>query len=349
MSATIAPPRPSAGNPRQASSRRPALRLVPSTGVQDPAAPAAQPHPAPRPQVGSRPARHLRLVTSAAIDAVTGMGIGAGASRPDGIPLPLPPSPTGASPGTAAPTGAAVPLTPPATAPSLRAPAPRRPGEPLALRDPAVHPSSRPESGPGATQARSERRGARIAAGITTGIAALPDPPRRTSAPARRQGFRTAAGSTTPAGRAASTRASGRMALLAPNHPAVRSARIRSAQEATLGAGGARALPATQQPAPRRSASSQALPLPVRRFIAALGACLMVIMLISSGLVVSGLASTQPTRTTTTVVQPGQSLWEVASATGSSDVPQTVATIVELNDLDSPTIHAGETLTIPVH
>ncbi|BDA65204.1 LysM peptidoglycan-binding domain-containing protein [Actinomyces capricornis] len=345
MSATIAPPRPSAGNPRQASSRRPTLRLVPSTGVQDPAAPAAQPHPAPRPQLGSRPARHLRLVTSAAIDAVTGMGIGAGASRPDGIPLPLPPSPAGASPETAGPTSAAVPLTPPATAPSLRAPAPRRPGEPLALRDPAVHPSSRP----GATQAHSERRGARIAAGITTGIAALPDPPRRTSTPARRQGSRTAAGSTTPAGRAASTRASGRTALLAPNHPAVRSARIRSAQEAALGAGSARALPATEQRAPRRSASSQALPLPVRRFIAALGACLMVIMLISSGLVVSGLASTQPTRTTTTVVQPGQSLWEVASATGSSDVPQTVATIVELNGLDSPTIHAGETLTIPVH
>lgn len=70
----------------------------------------------------------------------------------------------------------------------------------------------------------------------------------------------------------------------------------------------------------------------------------------------AGLAAPAPTvvatpetvRTATTVVLPGQSLWEIAAGSGTSDVSAMVARIVELNDLESPTVHAGQTLKIPV-
>ena len=51
--------------------------------------------------------------------------------------------------------------------------------------------------------------------------------------------------------------------------------------------------------------------------------------------------------TTTTVVRPGQSLWDIAEASGTSDVPGMVARIAELNDLKGTTIRAGQTLEIP--
>lgn len=54
-----------------------------------------------------------------------------------------------------------------------------------------------------------------------------------------------------------------------------------------------------------------------------------------------------PADTTTTVVRPGQSLWDIAEASGTSDVPGMVARIAELNDLKGTTIHAGQTLEIP--
>ena len=52
--------------------------------------------------------------------------------------------------------------------------------------------------------------------------------------------------------------------------------------------------------------------------------------------------------TVTTVVRPGQSLWEIAAASGTADVSATVARIVELNDLQSTTVRAGQTLEVPV-
>jgi len=52
--------------------------------------------------------------------------------------------------------------------------------------------------------------------------------------------------------------------------------------------------------------------------------------------------------TVTTVVRPGQSLWEIAAASGTTDVSATVARIVELNDLQSTTVRAGQTLEVPV-
>ena len=54
-----------------------------------------------------------------------------------------------------------------------------------------------------------------------------------------------------------------------------------------------------------------------------------------------------PADTTTTVVRPGQSLWDIAEASGTSDVPEMVARIAELNDLKGTTIRAGQTLEIP--
>lgn len=65
-----------------------------------------------------------------------------------------------------------------------------------------------------------------------------------------------------------------------------------------------------------------------------------------AGLVVSRMLAT-PTEITSTVVEEGQSLWQVAQASGSDDVAETVAQIVELNGLDSSTVHAGQTLLIP--
>lgn len=54
-----------------------------------------------------------------------------------------------------------------------------------------------------------------------------------------------------------------------------------------------------------------------------------------------------PADATTTVVRPGQSLWDIAEASGTSDVPGMVARIAELNDLKGTTIRAGQTLEIP--
>ena len=51
--------------------------------------------------------------------------------------------------------------------------------------------------------------------------------------------------------------------------------------------------------------------------------------------------------TTTAVVRPGQSLWDIAEASGTADVPGMVARIAELNDLKGTTIRAGQTLEIP--
>ena len=81
-------------------------------------------------------------------------------------------------------------------------------------------------------------------------------------------------------------------------------------------------------------------------------------VLACSGLAIgalAGMASTVPATavaqvsadTTTTVVRPGQSLWDIAEASGTSDVPGMVARIAELNDLKGTTIRAGQTLEIP--
>ena len=82
------------------------------------------------------------------------------------------------------------------------------------------------------------------------------------------------------------------------------------------------------------------------------------LVLACSGLAIgalTGLVSAAPATavaqvsadTTTTVVRPGQSLWDIAEASGTADVPGMVARIAELNDLKGTTIRAGQTLEIP--
>ena len=61
----------------------------------------------------------------------------------------------------------------------------------------------------------------------------------------------------------------------------------------------------------------------------------------------TAVAQVQADTTTTTVVRPGQSLWDIAEASGTADVPGMVARIAELNDLKGTTIRAGQTLEIP--
>ena len=127
-----------------------------------------------------------------------------------------------------------------------------------------------------------------------------------------------------------------------PNHPAVRAARMRvpgaSTPEGPGQAGGTAGV---------AGAGWAALPHEVRRVVLAVAVVLAFAVAAGAGTVVSSVLA-GPVPTTTAVVGQGQSLWQVAEATGTSDVAETVARIVELNDLDSETVHAGQALLVPV-
>ena len=43
----------------------------------------------------------------------------------------------------------------------------------------------------------------------------------------------------------------------------------------------------------------------------------------------------------------GQSLWDIAAATGTGDIGGTVARIVELNALESSVLEPGQVLVVP--
>ncbi|ARD41481.1 hypothetical protein B6G06_03160 [Actinomyces gaoshouyii] len=77
---------------------------------------------------------------------------------------------------------------------------------------------------------------------------------------------------------------------------------------------------------------------------------MMIVVLLAlaaaAGIIGSGLMA--PVETSTATVQEGQSLWDVAAATGAPDVSEAMAQIVDLNDLHSSTIHPGQTLVVPV-
>ena len=146
---------------------------------------------------------------------------------------------------------------------------------------------------------------------------------------------------------------------LAPQHPAVRASRLREGGQRggapqeegreDFVVGPARE---PQERAVRSGAGPRLLRGGSRAVIAA-------IVLTCCGLMLGGLVGlTSPTssasaaqgavRTTTTVVRPGESLWEIAAASGTSDVSAMVTRIVELNDLESATVHAGQPLEVPV-
>ncbi|MCL3776680.1 LysM peptidoglycan-binding domain-containing protein [Actinomyces sp. 186855] len=89
------------------------------------------------------------------------------------------------------------------------------------------------------------------------------------------------------------------------------------------------------------------VPAALRRLALAVACVLAVVLLAAGAVVASGLAAA-PERTALTTVQPGQSIWDLAAATGASDVAETAAQIVELNNLTSSTLQAGQTLLVPV-
>ncbi|WP_235931513.1 LysM peptidoglycan-binding domain-containing protein [Actinomyces respiraculi] len=127
---------------------------------------------------------------------------------------------------------------------------------------------------------------------------------------------------------------------LAPAHPAVRAARARRAQAAV-----SRGARVQRQPRPMAATRSE-VPAALRRLGLAV-ACVLALVLIAAAAVVASGFNAAPEHTAVTTVQPGQSIWDLAAATGSSDVAETAAQIVELNNLTSSTLQAGQTLIVP--
>ena len=150
---------------------------------------------------------------------------------------------------------------------------------------------------------------------------------------------------------------------LAPQHPAVRAAGLRrSALQEEGRRGGAAQRPGKGEPVPSRPQEAVETevrsPGGLRLLRGGLAVIAAALVLACSGLAIgalAGMAWAGPATavaqvqadTTTTVVRPGQSLWDIAEASGTADVPGMVAQIAELNDLKGTTIRAGQTLEIP--
>lgn len=150
---------------------------------------------------------------------------------------------------------------------------------------------------------------------------------------------------------------------LAPQHPAVRAAGLRRSaqQEEGRRGGAAQGVGKSESVSPRpREAAEVAVRsrAGLRLLRGGFAVIAAVFVLACGGLAIGALAgmvwaapatavAQVSADTTTTVVRPGQSLWDIAEASGTSDVPGMVARIAELNDLKGTTIHAGQTLEIP--
>ena len=193
---------------------------------------------------------------------------------------------------------------------------------------------------------RSGLEGAPRPVSASVGVAALPEAPamRRPAAPVALRGRRT------------------ELERLAPQHPAVRAAGLRrSAQQEEDRRGGAQSVGKSESvlSRPRKTVKAAVRSRAGLRLLrGGLAVIVAAFVLTCSGLAIGalvGLVSAAPATavaqvpadTTTTVVRPGQSLWDIAEASGTSDVPGMVARIAELNDLKGTTIRAGQTLEIP--
>ena len=196
---------------------------------------------------------------------------------------------------------------------------------------------------------RSGLEGAPRPVPASVGVAALPAAPampamRRPAAPVALRGRRT------------------ELERLAPQHPAVRAAGLRrSAQQEEDRRGGAQSVGKSESvlSRPRKTVKAAVRSRAGLRLLrGGLAVIVAAFVLTCSGLTIGalvGLVSAAPATavaqvpadTTTTVVRPGQSLWDIAEASGTSDVPGMVARIAELNDLKGTTIRAGQTLEIP--
>lgn len=74
------------------------------------------------------------------------------------------------------------------------------------------------------------------------------------------------------------------------------------------------------------------------------------LVLLAIGIVFAGgsVATGEKETTTTIVVAPGQTLWDVASdVSEGGDVRDAMTHLVELNDLDSVVLDAGQRLEVP--
>lgn len=156
------------------------------------------------------------------------------------------------------------------------------------------------------------------------------------------------------------------LAEMAPSHPAVRAAQRRqrscgvaSRQAPTRGVRtavptrrGERTVSAARVQGPQGSrpcaSGARPLPAPIRRSLQFAAMAVSVALMVGIGIVASAFTS-DPVDTTTTTVGAGQSLWDVAQATGTEDVPETAAVIVDLNDLETSTIHPGQILVVPAY
>ena len=193
---------------------------------------------------------------------------------------------------------------------------------------------------------RSGLEGAPRPVSASVGVAALPEAPamRRPAAPVALRGRRT------------------ELERLAPQHPAVRAAGLRrSAQQEEDRRGGAQSVGKSESvlSRPRKTVKAAVRSRAGLRLLrGGLAVIVAAFVLTCSGLTIGalvGLVSAAPATavaqvpadTTTTVVRPGQSLWDIAEASGTADVPGMVARIAELNDLKGTTIRAGQTLEIP--
>ena len=150
---------------------------------------------------------------------------------------------------------------------------------------------------------------------------------------------------------------------LAPQHPAVRAAGLRRGALQEEGRrGGAAQRPGQGESVPSRPREAVGTevrsPGGLRLLRGGLAVIAAALVLACSGLAIgalAGMAWAGPATavaqvqadTTTAVVRPGQSLWDIAEASGTADVPGMVARIAELNDLKGTTIRAGQTLEIP--
>ncbi|WP_206610468.1 LysM peptidoglycan-binding domain-containing protein [Actinomyces wuliandei] len=130
--------------------------------------------------------------------------------------------------------------------------------------------------------------------------------------------------------------------------PAARAARHRLRYGGEVAPGGASPGSPGADRAWASSAPAASVPAAIRYLAAGLVVGLVVAVLAAGGIVLSTLGQLGYTGTSTAVVQPGQSLWDLASSTGAPDVAETVAVIVELNSLETSSVRAGQRLVVPV-
>ena len=194
--------------------------------------------------------------------------------------------------------------------------------------------------------------GRRVVGAQRPGVASARVPARPAALPMRR-----------PAAPAALRGRRSELERLAPQHPAVRAAGLRrSALQEEGRRAGAAQRPGKGEPVPSRPREAVETevrsPGGLRLLRGGLAVIAAALVLACSGLAIgalAGMAWAGPATavaqvqadTTTTVVRPGQSLWDIAEASGTADVPGMVARIAELNDLKGTTIRAGQTLEIP--